>query len=530
MRRRSWIGIAFITVVGSLCACTALLGDFTLDGVSSNDGGGSSGTTDAAGCTPAQKGCNNTCVSKEDPSVGCGAETCSPCPAAGPNAAASCKAGACSVACNTGFSDCDNNPANGCEVTSATDIANCGACGKNCGVANTETKSKCENSKCVFACKPGFGHCGPDNDTGCETDLKVTANHCGACGHSCLGGECKDGKCLPFQLASASNPSGVAVDDTHVYFTFPSVPAIQRVQRDGKCTPAAPCPQDFAGSPVGDPLSQIRGPSAIVSDGKSVWWTNQANSSIGRRAATLPPGPITNFGPARSTEPGYIALGNGKVWWTNGFANIEPSPHVGQSDPDGGALITFAQYANPANMAFGFGGIVTDATGVYWASEKYGVYHAAFADPPCIEGGLGVPACKQYGSASGAYGIAVDANFVYWTEPGQPTIPSSGSVKRAPKAGGQSIAIAINQDRPKAIAILDTFVYWGNQGTGNPPGASATGQTLRRAPQVAAVCDGAACEEVDKIRAGAVEAIVAANDGLYWTNRVLAGGVYRLAK
>ena len=71
------------------------------------------------------------------------------------------------------------------------------------------------------------------------------------------------------------------MDKTSAYFTFPSVPAIQRVQKDGKCTPAAPCPQDFAGTGVGDALLKIRGPSSIVSNGDTVWWTNQANGNIG---------------------------------------------------------------------------------------------------------------------------------------------------------------------------------------------------------------------------------------------------------
>jgi len=337
--------------------------------------------------------------------------------------------------------------------------------------------------------------------------VSTSPAHCGACGHSCLGGACVAGKCQPFQLASASFPSGLAVDATHVYFTFPSVPAIQRVQRDGKCTPVAPCPQDFAGSGVGDPLLKIRGPSAIVSDGVNVWWTNQAIGNIGRRAAALPPGPIINFGPAVSTLPGYLALAGGKIWWTTGFANTDPSAHVRKADLDGSNVTTVASYASPATTFYGEGGIAADATHVYWASEKSGMFRAALGDAPCVEG----TSCAQFGSASGPFGVAVDATFVYWTEPG------SGTVKRAPKGGGQSIAIAVNQAKPRAIAVLGTFVYWFD-GDG----------AIRRAPQVAAVCNGTACEHVADV--AAADAIIAADDGLYWTNNDAAGGVYRLAK
>jgi hypothetical protein len=53
------------------------------------------------------------------------------------NATAACVAGACAVGtCNAGFADCDGDAANGCETTPADDVANCGACGHACALAN----------------------------------------------------------------------------------------------------------------------------------------------------------------------------------------------------------------------------------------------------------------------------------------------------------------------------------------------------------------------------------------------------------
>ncbi|CAN5925327.1 hypothetical protein BH11MYX4_BH11MYX4_24460 [soil metagenome] len=500
--------------LGALSACAVVIGALIVACVGDDPAvsDGTDGGLDPQGCTPAQKSCNGSCVSKDDPNAGCAGAACTPC-AGGVNAAASCKAGACSTTCNTGFSDCDGDPATGCEAKTGADVSNCGACGKVCGSANTDTPTKCESSKCVFACKKDFGHCGTADDLGCETDLLTNALHCGACGHSCAGGTCLAGKCQPFQLASASFPSGVAVDAKDVYFTFPSVPAIQKVQRDGKCTPAAPCPKDFAGSGVGDPLAQIRGPSPIVSDGTSVFWTNQAQGTIGKRAVAG--GPIVNFGPAQSPEPGYLVLAGGKIWWTSGFVSGANTAHVTKANLDGTGITTVANYSAPAATFIGVGGIAADATHVYWASEKSGVYRAAFADGPCNEGS-GAGACASFGSASSPSGIAVDAQFVYWTE-------TTGTIKRAPKAGGQSVAIATGQDSPKAIAVLGTFVYWGNSAAAGP-----TAGTIRRAPQVAATCDGAACELVATV--AQPDAIVAADDGIYWTNNTVTGGVYRLAK
>ncbi len=489
------IGVLVVACVGD---------DPTVGGGVTPDGG-----LDPQGCTATQKSCSGTCVSKDDPNVGCGGPACTPCTGS-VNAAPACKAGACSTACNAGFSDCDGDPGTGCEAKTSADVSNCGACGKVCGSANTDTPTKCEAGKCTFACKKDFGHCGTADDLGCETDLLTNALHCGACGHSCLGGQCLAGKCQPFQLASASRPSGLAVDAKDVYFTFPSVPAIQKVGRDGKCTPAAPCPKDFAGSGLSDPLGQIRGPSAVVSDGTSVFWTNQANGNLGKRAVAG--GAIVNFGPAQSTQPGYIALGGGKIFWVSAFVNGAITGHVYKANLDGTGITTVANYQSPATTFMGAGGIAADATHVYWASENAGVFRAAFGDAACTEG----TNCLLYGSASSPFGVAVDAQFVYWTE-------SGGTIKRAPKGGGQSVAIATGQDGPKAIAVLGTYVYWGNSAA-----AGATAGTIRRAPQVAATCIADACELVATVPSP--DAIIAADDGIYWTNNDVSGGVYRLAK
>jgi hypothetical protein len=271
------------------------------------------------------------------------------------------------------------------------------------------------------------------------------------------------------------------------------------VKRDGTCTPAAPCPQQFVGSP--DNLGQYRGPSPIVSDGTTVWFIGQAIGQVGRRAAAG--GPITNWGPAQSTEPGYLVLAGGKLWWTNGFAGAT-DVHLRRSELDGTNVTTMASYQNPGSTFQGEGGITADATHVYWVSKNSGIFRMAFNAAPCVEDST----CTEIGGPGGA-GIAVDAMFVYWTDP-------SGSVHRAPKAGGMSVFVASGQTNARAIAVLGTHVYWG------VPGA------IRRAPQVAAPCAGAACDLVANV--DQPDAIVAAEDGLYWSNRIVAGGVYRLAK
>src|SRR4051794_30006710 len=86
-----------------------------------------------------------------------------------------------------------------------------------------------------------------------------------------------------------------------------------------------------------------------------------------------------------------------------------------------GTGTTVANYESPVTTFMGVGGIAADATHVYWASANTGVFRAAFTDAPCTEGAN----CAAFGSAV-----------------------------------SQSVAIATGQDSPKAIAVLDTFVYW----------------------------------------------------------------------
>ena len=80
-------------------------------------------------CQPGYHACGGKCVPSNDPST-CG-PTCSICPMPA-NAIASCTADTCGFTCTAGHADCNGAPGDGCEVTLATNPANCGACGKSC--------------------------------------------------------------------------------------------------------------------------------------------------------------------------------------------------------------------------------------------------------------------------------------------------------------------------------------------------------------------------------------------------------------
>ncbi len=128
------------------------------------------------------------------------------------NATATCAAmGVCGFACGADFADCDRNAANGCEVNVANGNArNCGGCGVECGLARAV--STCVARTCrVESCETGYGDCDGMSANGCESDLRTSSQHCGACGRSCASGTyCQASACaLPRSCAALRtlNPS-----------------------------------------------------------------------------------------------------------------------------------------------------------------------------------------------------------------------------------------------------------------------------------------------------------------------------------
>lgn len=100
------------------------------------------------------------------------------------NGMAVCRAAACTIACNVGFTDCNSACRN-----FQTDPMNCGSCGRVCAPGRA-----CRTGACECAAS-GQVECSVGGMTVC-VDRQVDTNHCGACGNvcgtgqSCIGGAC----------------------------------------------------------------------------------------------------------------------------------------------------------------------------------------------------------------------------------------------------------------------------------------------------------------------------------------------------
>jgi hypothetical protein len=165
----------------------------------------SNGTCQFGACNPGYADCNN------NPADGCevyvlgDANNCGACGnvCTFPNATGTCSSGTCQLnACNAGYADCNNNPADGCEVNASNNANNCGGCGVVCS-SNNITPS-CGGGLCNGSCNTGFLDCNGNKQTdGCEVNVSNNVNNCGGCGivcssnnitPSCGGGVC-NGTC-----------------------------------------------------------------------------------------------------------------------------------------------------------------------------------------------------------------------------------------------------------------------------------------------------------------------------------------------
>ena len=94
-----------------------------------------------------------------------------------------CTGGKCTIKCFPGFDDCDGDATTGCEAETGTDVFNCGTCGLKCG--DNHASPKCVAAKCTLTCSAGWGDCNMDPADGCEVNTATDRTHCGSCSNAC---------------------------------------------------------------------------------------------------------------------------------------------------------------------------------------------------------------------------------------------------------------------------------------------------------------------------------------------------------
>jgi hypothetical protein len=158
-------------------------------------------------CKPGYQNCDgvdaNGCETKVDSDPGnCGA--CGTvCDAT--NGVPGCAGSVCGIVCNSGFGNCDGNPANGCEVTFASDPSHCGGCGQLCTPQNGT--AACTGGACSYGtCSGTFADCDGNSTNGCETNTQSDPSHCGACSNACTAPANATAKCTGGACSFDCNP------------------------------------------------------------------------------------------------------------------------------------------------------------------------------------------------------------------------------------------------------------------------------------------------------------------------------------
>jgi hypothetical protein len=270
----------------------------------------------------------------------------------------------------------------------------------------------------------------PDGGGSCRADLTTDRLNCGACGHSCLGGECLKSRCQPAVVAEDQpGPLGIAVSAHYVFWVNQAPAGLVRAGKDGSGL-----------KPLVSPTDQVEDPFDIAADADEtfVYWSELTKNQVFRKPiAGGAKEPIGIGGPGQAA---FLALEGTQIY-------------VSDFRPDFGSIATDKVLFHEMDTIAGLA--VKDGI-VYWGLQTMGKIMAGPATGDAI-GTVAVDAVRGR-----PMGVAVDEDSIYWIEDGQ-------RIMQAPKRGGASPVLLY--ESPQAfgdsdIAADGVAVYWTEHGLG----------------------------------------------------------------
>jgi hypothetical protein len=273
-------------------------------------------------------------------------------------------------------------------------------------------------------CTPEETNCGGE----C-TVLDEDANHCGACNHSCLGGNCNVGTCEPVELATDKGRLFmVHVDQDHIYYGGDGVD-VGRIDNDGS--------NDTILVPAGGDIQQREWCYDSAFTGDAIVWGNDWVQP-GVRGCLLPDcaGGVQTFKPGINLYGMSFDTMNGKLYWNQGEDIVE------SVWPDG-VMTTFLATNSPFALD-------TDGDYVYWVSrmavDDYHIRKRPVGGGAVVELSINRP---------DAGAIAVAPNKIVWAE--------DNTIVEAALPNGVGVGVPglfANVGFVRKLAIDDTHVYW----------------------------------------------------------------------
>jgi hypothetical protein len=227
-------------------------------------------------------------------------------------------------------------------------------------------------------------------------------------------------------------------------------------------------------------------PVALVSDGTSVYWFNSGTSM----QITMPNGSINKVpvGGGTVTTIASNVIPNGYTSGTQAMAlsggnvlfldSATSDASIVDSVPTGGSTVTTPVMQNYVTA------MVANSTTVFLLdSLENEVFQAPAAggmakllDDPVPDGGNPM---LEYN------GIAVDSQYIYWTQEQTGQATGTGAVLRIPIGGGTVTTLVSSLDQPWYIVVDSTSLYWNDQNDGTllkAPLAGGTPTTLAGHP------------------------------------------------
>ncbi|MEQ8275037.1 MAG: choice-of-anchor D domain-containing protein [Deltaproteobacteria bacterium] len=141
-----------------------------------------------AACTAPWEDCNGQYADGCESNTSSSLQHCGGCnqACAVANGTPTCNAGSCQIqACTAPFDDCNNNPADGCEIDTNNNVNHCGFCGNVCSLANAVPTCNGTGACAIASCNGTFEDCNGVAADGCEADLANDLATCGGCNMPC---------------------------------------------------------------------------------------------------------------------------------------------------------------------------------------------------------------------------------------------------------------------------------------------------------------------------------------------------------
>jgi hypothetical protein len=340
-------------------------------------------------------------------------------------------------------------------------------------------------------------------DATCGADLQNDKGNCGTCGHDCLGGDCQAGVCQPVLVAQSTSiaPYAMVLSAGVLYFTnvraydFHTVGKVDATATNGSASQLADYGTGYT-TPLVDALPwglAVKNGyfyTALYSNsGMNGFWEGGVDRCplSGCTGSTLADYGANSYAVATSSTDVYFGatdindnymLQKAPLDFSSAATTIAtPASEIdglvidgtdvfyGTSDgvfacnpTCGGTAITQGQALDAEQMA-------VDTNNVYFASTPYGGSPTVQSVPR----GGGLP--KLIASdVTVPVGVALDANYVYFTDVGDTANAATGKVVRCPLSGctAQTETVlstgAAAGDNPRPVVVDTTAIYWGTRG------------------------------------------------------------------